>query len=111
MGALSRIFGRKKSTFDGPNPDIGNDPVSAYRWTPLYGRFSNGFAVPDAYTVPAIPINAGGNHYTRQLNLFAPQIVAPQLVTNVGIAGDGSSLTGQLTSLPLIDVNNAAPGN
>lgn len=107
------LFSKRQpqKVYSGPNPDIGNNPKQTYGLQGFFDRFSNRLDVPTSYAVPTKPILGGGNHYSRQLNSYAPQIVAPQLVTNVGITGDGSNLFGQLTSLPLIDQNNSAPGN
>lgn len=100
-----------QKTYDGPNPDLGNNPKQHFRLLGFFDRFSNRFDVPQDYAVPNTPVLGAGNHYTRQLNLFAPNIVVPNTATIVGITGDGSNLFGQLNSIPLIDLNNAAPGN
>jgi len=107
------LFRRRSSNFNhaGPNKVIGANPNMAYVETPLWGRFTNGYDVPNSYAVPEHQIWAGGNPVQRQMHPTAPQIVAPQTAVTVAIQGDGSQLTGILVQTPLIDLNNQAPGN
>lgn len=101
----------KEYLFSGPNSHIGTNPNAKYKRLPTFNRFSNRFDVPDNYGVPTKPLLAAGNSVQRQLHSTAPQIVGPQTIIPVGITGDGSNLSGMLTAIPLIDLNNAAPGN
>lgn len=108
------MFGRKKPdkiTYDTNNAWIGNNPNASYGQLDIFDRFSNFRALYGPYLVPTKPILGAGNSVMRQLHPTAPQIVGPQTITPVSITGDGSNLYGQFAVTPLIDLNNAAPGN
>jgi hypothetical protein len=98
-------------TYDASNQWIGNNPAAQYAQYNNFDRFSNNRALYGPYYWQPTPILGGGNSVIRQLALTAPQIAAPQLITPVAITGDGSNLFAQFGVTPLIDLNNAAPGN
>ena len=72
----------------------------------LFGVFD---ARNDAFTsqrLPTVDAFGGGMGVQRQLLPFAETMLAQPMVTPVGITGNGADLTGMLTTLPLIDLNN-----
>lgn len=84
------------------------DSNPTYNWAriPLYGRFADGFTVFGPYRRPIMSATGRGTLYHRQLKPLSPNVVIPQSWTPVGIAGNGSELSGVFSSMGLVDVTS-----
>lgn len=90
-------------------PPVADDGLDSYNRRPLWGQYQNGFNVFGPYRRPVQDATGrGGQIVLRQLRPLSPNYVFPQQWTPVSITGRGSELTGDFSSMGLIDTSNGA---
>lgn len=90
---------------------VGADPWdTAYRARALDNTSAlNRIVGPWRY--PFTDLFGGGRPVARQMRSVVAQVVSKQQIVPIGITGNGAMLTGQVSLLPLLELNQQAPGN